>query len=362
VLRGGFGRPGQWSGLAANGAAARLARSDVDGGAGIAGGSAEITRSTITGNRSESATGAYGAALSVLGPASVAVSDSVVRAVPSFAAAGSETSAAVVMGSDEGAASLSARGATFFAGGVDPDAGVLARRPAETNQPVTVDMRNSVVRLEGGTDASEVIADRALITAGFSAFTTVRAVNGGTVEAPAVSGDPRFTDAAAGDFTLRAGSPLVDRGDPGVVVPGQLDLAGNPRSTDGNGDCVVAPDIGAYERPDACGPPRITRFSIAHRVFAPKGVRRRHVKHGTRFRYTLSEPATVAITIVRLRTGRSVGVLRAREQAGRQWRRFDGRLKGRALRPGRYRARIVASDLQGARSGARRLTFRVVRP
>jgi hypothetical protein len=37
-------------------------------------------------------------------------------------------------------------------------------------------------------------------------------------------------------------------------------------------------------------------------------------------------------------------------------------VKGKALKPGRYRARLVATDAQGARSKERRLALRIVRP
>jgi hypothetical protein len=57
-------------------------------------------------------------------------------------------------------------------------------------------------------------------------------------------------DPAAGDFRLRAGSPLIDAGwdVPKDVDPAQLlDLAGTPRFTDGDGDGKAQLDVGAYE-------------------------------------------------------------------------------------------------------------------
>jgi hypothetical protein len=106
-------------------------------------------------------------------------------------------------------------------------------------------------------------------------------------------------------------------------------------------------------------------------VFAPLGARaaarHRKPKRGTTFRYTLSEAARVTITIDRRRRGHRVrygrvGRIAATKQGGRQSTRFSGRLKGKALRPGRYRARIVAVDSLGARSKTRSLRFRIVRP
>ena len=41
--------------------------------------------------------------------------------------------------------------------------------------------------------------------------------------------------------------------------------------------------------------------------------------------------------------------------------RFTGRFRGKPLKPGRYRARIVAKDAGGLKSKARVLTFKIVR-
>jgi hypothetical protein len=46
---------------------------------------------------------------------------------------------------------------------------------------------------------------------------------------------------------------------------------------------------------------------------------------------------------------------------GTQRVRFSGRFRKRALRPGSYRATIVATDLVGNRSRVIRLTFKIVR-
>lgn len=54
----------------------------------------------------------------------------------------------------------------------------------------------------------------------------------------------------AGDYTLAAGSPAIDTADTSAMV-GPLDLAGNPRTVDGDGDGVASIDRGAYERATA---------------------------------------------------------------------------------------------------------------
>lgn len=67
------------------------------------------------------------------------------------------------------------------------------------------------------------------------------------------SGDPGFTDAPSGDFTLRRDSALVDAGDPGAVptggqpIPSARDLNGADRVINAVGTDAPVRDIGAYE-------------------------------------------------------------------------------------------------------------------
>jgi hypothetical protein len=106
---------------------------------------------------------------------------------------------------------------------------------------------------------------------------------------------------------------------------------------------------------------------------------------GSTFTYTLSEPARVAIKVEkRLGSGRrvegrcvrrtrrnrarpsctryaSVGTVRADGRQGANELRFSGRLNGRNLSPGTYRASLTATDAAGNASNVSRATFTVRR-
>lgn len=61
-------------------------------------------------------------------------------------------------------------------------------------------------------------------------------------------GDPLFVNRAAGDYRLAAGSPAIDRAEPGAPASVNVDAALGPRVRDGNGDGTAAADTGAHER------------------------------------------------------------------------------------------------------------------
>jgi len=113
--------------------------------------------------------------------------------------------------------------------------------------------------------------------------------------------------------------------------------------------------------------PTISRLSLTNRRFRV-GRRRTplaagRVPIGTIFRYTLSESATVKITIQRRHAGRWRRGGRALTRAakpGRNRLRFSGRIGRRALRAGVYRARFAATDAAGNRSGTATVRFRIV--
>jgi hypothetical protein len=206
---------------------------------------------------------------------------------------------------------------------------------------------------------------------------------GGTISESNIThvGDALFDETPGHEFRLLAGSPLIDKGDP--AAPQGLDLDGAMRVADGNGDGIARRDIGAFElQATNAGPgagdglsggpaadtkaPLISGFRSRRSVFAvARGATPRAARaaRGTTLRYTLSENARVAlkIRVKRDTRYRTVGALRRNGVSGPNRIRFTGRIGRRALRAGRYRAVITATDAAGNRSAPRRTSFRVVR-
>ncbi len=278
--------------------------------------------------------------------------------------------------------------------------------------PATVSLRNSVARHYPPAEIvprADLLADGGTIEAANSSFAAVRAENEGTVPGPGsgsnLAEDPGFVDPAGDVYVLQNTSPLIDRGDPGAVEPGERDLLGSPRALDGNRDCVAAPDIGAFEvtgQEATCPhvtydpPPIVTEFKVTNRVFAPTGKvakasatsSARKVKRGTRFTYTLSEPSQIAIVIARKAPGRRLGkgpqsrcvkvtranrhkgkpctrflnkkTITAQQDAGHQSTPWNGHFGKKPAKPGRYRATIVATDSSGQHSEPRYLSFKII--
>jgi len=73
-------------------------------------------------------------------------------------------------------------------------------------------------------------------------------VQGGAPGTGNINADPLFVDPAGGDYHLQAGSPCIDAGDPAYwPQPGEVDLDGQRRVWDGDGDGLSYVDMGVDE-------------------------------------------------------------------------------------------------------------------
>ena len=106
------------------------------------------------------------------------------------------------------------------------------------------------------------------------------------------------------------------------------------------------------------------RFAVNKKGRAERVVRSRFAKKGTTIAFKLSEAARVVFSVQTiLRTKRYGKAVRfaMKAKAGANKKKFSGRIGKKALKPGRYRLTLVATDAAGNRSAPKRLTFRVVR-
>jgi hypothetical protein len=221
--------------------------------------------------------------------------------------------------------------------------------------------------------------------------------------------DCQFT--AAGDIQ-NADPKLGPLQDNGGATQTRALLAGSP-AIDKGADCAAtdqrgtsrpqgpACDIGAFEAvpsAPAVSPPlaalSVSAAGVSPKTFAvnPKGTveipvaaaAKRRVKLGTTFRYTLSRAGRVVFLFERKTNGRRVGkrcrkatkrnrkrrrctryvktaAFAAQGVAGKNKRKFSGRIRRRKLRPGRYRVTLTAIDAAGVKSARKRLSVRIVK-
>jgi hypothetical protein len=182
---------------------------------------------------------------------------------------------------------------------------------------------------------------------------------------------------------LLSGSPAINGG-ANASCPG-TDQRGVPRPQQG------ACDIGSFELAQPGAGPRISRLRVTKRWrLDRKGkvegrASRRRARKGAIFRYRLSENARVVFKIQRSLPGRrsrggcrrvtarnahkrhcfrykkKFGTFVQHGVAGKNRKRFSGKIRKKRIRPGRYRATLVATGVTGLKSKPKRVTFRVVR-
>lgn len=163
-------------------------------------------------------------------------------------------------------ATLTADHLTVVGSGGSGSLGVLAYAATPTaKQTVSATVTNSIVRgfetsfqAQASNNGSQGGASSANISAGHTAYENVGTVidsttgsGGVTFTGGMLTADPMLP--GGGDLHPPIGSPVIDAGDP-VAGGGTLDLDGNDREQDGNGDDVDRRDMGAYELIDTTAP------------------------------------------------------------------------------------------------------------
>jgi hypothetical protein len=256
-------------------------------------------------------------------------------------------------------------------------AGIQSRATGGTH---TLTLANSIA--EGASDlrTEDSVEGPGRIVVSNSNFDSAKAETEGAIGGTAnQAAAPLFVAAASGDYRPAPGSPTIDAGAPGDL--GALDLAGNPRLLG------PAPDIGAYEFVPPPPAAMLTSLAVAPKAFKPRrrggaivsARKRPKAKVGTTVRHSLTAATTVGFTVERALKGRRVGgkcrkqtpANRKRKRctrfkalkgafthqgaAGQNSFRFSGRVRGRTLRPGKYRLVGRAGD------SLKRAPFRIVK-
>jgi uncharacterized delta-60 repeat protein len=196
------------------------------------------------------------------------------------------------------------------------------------------------------------------------------------------------------DTSFAGGAPVLTRppnayaiADKAAVAPdGKLVLAGQAYDN-GSGathlaiaryqaapDPALDPgstDSGAGTQPVAQPDPlALSGLIVTHRTFSAgrrstrtvgRAQAARSPRRGTAFVFKLNRAATVAIRIRRLHHAGTIVKLTRTSSAGGNRVAFSGRVGRHALRPGRYRATLTATDASGNHSKARAVAFRIVR-
>lgn len=211
---------------------------------------------------------------------------------------------------------------------------------------------------------------------------------------------PHFAAGGAADFRQLPGSPTVDAGTGAPPAGlGSADVDGEPRlagaavdigadelqpASEGTSGPAGSQPAHPTEPPSGTAPPR-ARLAIVRAGLMPRSFAVPRRRHGpvSRLRIRLSAAATVTFAIERLfpprrrhnrdcvrshppehpcTLFRRIATLPARAlPAGGTTLPFYGRAHGRALRPGRYRLRLVAHGSGGQRSRFRQVNFWVRR-
>jgi hypothetical protein len=285
-------------------------------------------------------------------------------------------------------------GASAEAGGPFGDAVTLSDNDLDTANPsVAVSPRGDGLAVweDYGAQADDVVAGAGFDRAGPT-------LSGLAVADSATAGQPASFAVTARDVWSPVSQLTWNFGDGSFADGGSLQhtftapgsFSATVTATDAAGNVTTsAPSsvaVGAAQGPA----PALTLSGVSlkrHRFLVAS--RKAHVtsrarSRGTIFRYSLSEPATLSITLQRRLPGRREGVscvaptrrlARAKRcvrfvragrlvhasQAGRNVLPFSGRIGRRALRPGTYRAVMQAATSAGRHSRSVRVSFAILR-
>ena len=180
-------------------------------------------------------------------------------------------------------------------------------------------------------------------------------ITSGTAAIAAGVGDGGANDLVVlDDFIYGEPTESSSGGPGGGGPPGPTDTDGDGQA-DGTDNCpaVANPDQANGDGDaagDLCDAPKLSALGI------------RRAKRAFRVSYTLSEAAATTFRVDRRRAGRwrrMKGKFANSGHAGANSFRWRGGLRGRRLRPGRYRLVAQALDPSGARSATLRKRFRV---
>lgn len=173
----------------------------------------------------------------------------------------------------------------------------------------TVNARNSIVRnffylIDRGASASGAAAN---VNTSYSDIDLIHTINsnasGGTGAITAgpgmIDGDPLFTNPAAGDFSLKSGSPAVDAGDPAGLLAGDsaTDVLGQPRISNGRQD-MGAVELQVPPPPAPPAPPVKDRLAPKLALSKlPRTLKLKQLLKGIKFTVTTSEPSAINATL-----------------------------------------------------------------
>jgi PKD repeat protein len=176
--------------------------------------------------------------------------------------------------------------------------------------------------------------------------------------ATAADGGPTPTHVYASPGTYQVSLVVTDAQGCSVrqVYTGQSTVCPGGEAARTVGSVVVSPS-GSHN-----AKPVLRKVQAVPRTFAPKvyGVKPGKVKLGTTFHFKVSEPASVRFKF-ESKQGKRFKKLGSRAtKPGAKKLRWNGKLKGKPLRPGHYRATVIATDKEGARSAPKTVGFRIL--